>query len=101
MYKYTILFSLLTLPLAALSVLFGGGGHGSYFPLLLFFPFGLIGTLFNEEIFFLFVILGLVQLPIYGLLLDRCPVRKGVPVILGLHIICMFIIFILKRNTYF
>lgn len=101
MYKYTILFSILTIPLAALSILFAGGGHGNYFPLLLFFPFSLLGTLFNEELFFIFIILGLLQLPVYGLLLDKFTVKKVFPIIIGVHIVCVFIVFMLKRDYFF
>ncbi|MCT2560852.1 hypothetical protein [Chryseobacterium herbae] len=101
MYKYTIFLSVLTIPLTALCVFFAGGGHGNYSLLLLFFPFGLLGTLFNEGISFLFIIIGLLQLPVYGFLLDRFTAKKAFPVIIGIHIICMIILFLLKRDELF
>jgi len=54
MYKFTILFSLLTVPLVAFVIFFGGGGHGTYVPFLVLFPLGLIGTFVSDNIKILF-----------------------------------------------
>lgn len=97
-YKYTILFLIITIPLAALAVLFGGGGHGTYFPLLAIFPFSLLGTFFNEKISLL---IGIIQLPVYGFLMDRFNAKKVLPFIIAVHVICMCIVFILKREDFF
>ncbi|KFF03581.1 hypothetical protein [Chryseobacterium luteum] len=101
MYKYTIFLSVSTIPLAVLGIFFAGGGHGNYFLLLLLFPFSLLGTLFNEGISFIFIIIGLLQLPIYGFLLDRFTVKKAFPIIIGIHIIFMIFLFLLKRDELF
>ncbi len=96
-YKYTIWFSLLTLPLGFLSVLAGGGGHGTYFPLLVIFPYSLLGTYFNEEIPLL---IGAVQLPVYGFLIDTWGIKKALPVIIAIHIIGMCTVFMLRRDFF-
>ncbi|KXH81511.1 hypothetical protein [Chryseobacterium kwangjuense] len=101
MYKYTKILSILTIPLAALVIFFTCGGHGTYLPFLFIFPFSLLGSFFNEKVFFTFFVVGLLQLPLYGFLLDKFAVKKGFPVVIGIHVICMFIVFILKREDFF
>jgi len=48
-----------------------GGGHGYYSPAIVLFPFGMAGTVFQQSITVPFFILGILQFPFYGLLLDR------------------------------
>ncbi|PWN59851.1 hypothetical protein [Chryseobacterium viscerum] len=97
-YKYTVWFSILTIPLGFLAILAGGGGHGTYFPLLAIFPFSLLGTFFNEEIP---VLIGIIQLPVYGFLMDKFETKKAFPVILAIHVICIFTVFMLRRDYFF
>lgn len=97
-YKYTTWFSILIIPLGFLVILLGGGGHGTYFPLLVIFPFSLLGTFFNEEIP---LFIGIIQLPIYGFLMDRFGTKKALPVIIAIHVICIFTVFMLKRDYFF
>ncbi|RLJ31797.1 hypothetical protein CLU97_1236 [Chryseobacterium sp. 7] len=96
-YKYTTWFSILTLPLAFFAILAGGGGHGTYFPLLVLFPFSLLGTFFNEEIP---LFIGIIQLPIYGFLMDKLGIKKALPVIVAIHIIGMCTVFMLRRDFF-
>ena len=97
-YKYTLWLSILTIPIGFIAILAGGGGHGTYFPILAIFPFSLLGTFFNEKIS---LFIGIVQLPIYGFLIDKFSTRKVLPIIIAIHVICMYIVFVLKRETFF
>ncbi|PWN66482.1 hypothetical protein [Chryseobacterium oncorhynchi] len=97
-YKYTIWFSILTIPLGFITILAGGGGHGTYFPILAIFPFSLLGTFFNEKIS---LFIGIVQLPVYGFLMDKFSTKKAFPIIIAVHVICMYITFMLRREYFF
>lgn len=97
-YKYTIWFSILTIPLGFITILAGGGGHGTYFPILTIFPFSLLGTFFNEKIS---IFIGIVQLPVYGFLMDKFSTKKAFPIIIAVHVICMYIAFMLRREYFF
>ncbi|KAA2220405.1 hypothetical protein [Chryseobacterium sediminis] len=97
-YKYTVWFFILTIPLGFLAIFAAGGGHGTYFPLLAIFPFSLLGTFFNEEIPLL---IGIIQLPAYGFLMDKFGTKKVLPVIIVIHIIGMCTVFMLKRDYFF
>lgn len=70
-FQWTIIFSLFTPLLILLAIFFMGGGHGTYKPTIILFPFGMIGTSFQQSITLPFTILGIVQFPIYGYLLDN------------------------------
>lgn len=100
MYKYTKIFSLLTIPLAGITVFLAGGGHGTYLPFLVLFPFGLLGTVFQTSISELFFIIGILQFPVYGFLIDKFKNRKSIFLILLVHILVMTIIFIFKREEF-
>lgn len=100
MYKFTILFSLLTVPLVAFVIFFGGGGHGTYVPFLVFFPVGLIGTFVSDNIKFFFFVLGLFQFPVYGFLMDKFKSRKAFLFIFLFHISTILIILLFKKNEF-
>lgn len=97
-YKYTVWFSILTIPLGFLAILAAGGGHGTYFPILAIFPFSLLGTFFNEKIS---LFIGIVQLPVYGFLIDKFSTKKALSVIIAIHVIAMCTVFMLKIEYFF
>ena len=98
--KYTIIFSLLTTPLAFLVIFFGGGGHGSYLPFLIFFPVGIVGVFISESFKTLFFILGLLQFPLYGFLLDRFQNRKTIFLISVFHLLAIFLVLVFKNDAF-
>lgn len=51
-----------------MAVFFAGGGHGTYVPAALCFPWTMLSTLANHEITEPFLYLALVQFPLYGIL---------------------------------
>lgn len=70
-YKWTLRFTLWTVPILFFVVLLMGGGHGSYVPAILIFPFALLSFPLFDELTIPFAILGILQYPIYGFLIDR------------------------------
>ncbi len=73
MKKFAPLFGLgtgvlIAIPLAFFTVLAMGGGHGTYLPARLLFPFTMFSTFLGGSITSPFIVIGLVQFPIYGLL---------------------------------
>lgn len=91
--RWLIFFSILT-PLLLLIVIFlMGGGHGTYIPADVLFPFGMIGTVFQDEITTPFIILGFIQFPVYGYLLDRTKNNKLKYCIPIIHFVLMIVIF--------
>lgn len=76
--KWTIRFVLLTPVLLFIAVFLAGGGHGWYEPAIMLFPFGLISILFSRSIELPFIILAILQYPVYGLLIDSIGTRKSI-----------------------
>lgn len=70
-YPTTSLLTLLTPFLLLLVVFLMGGGHGYYEPAIILFPTGLISFSLFNEIVIPFMILAVIQYPIYGLLIDK------------------------------
>lgn len=77
-FKWTIKLILLTPVLLFIVVFLAGGGHGWYEPAIVLFPFGLISILFFRSIELPFIILAILQYPIYGLLIDTIGIRKSI-----------------------
>jgi len=70
-YKWTIRLTLLTPILALLSLFLMGGGHGWYAPAIFLFPTGMVNLIWENQLSTAFLKLGLVQYPLYGLLIDK------------------------------
>jgi hypothetical protein len=51
------------------AVLAAGAGHGTYLPAKILFPFAMLAGVFGRSITLPYVVLALVQFPLYGLLL--------------------------------
>ncbi len=98
--KYTLIFSLLTIPLAFLVIFFGGGGHGSYLPFLILFPVGIVGIFVSEGLKTLFFILGLLQFPVYGFLLDRFQNKKTIFLISLFHLLIIFFVLVFRKDAF-
>ncbi len=64
-----------------------GAGHGDYFIAKLLFPFTMLSTIVFNEITILFLVLALVQFPLYGVLLGLTN-RAGnlIPATIGLAV---------------
>ncbi|MGG7467044.1 hypothetical protein ACVVIH_23735 [Chryseobacterium arthrosphaerae] len=100
-YKYTMTFSLLSLPLMVFVIALAGGGYGSYWPFLVLFPFSMTGSFFNESISTYLFVAGLLQFFVYGFLLDKMNPRKVLPFVFIIHVLCVFTVFMLKKDDLF
>src|SRR5688500_10527527 len=74
-YKWTIRFSLLMPLLLIIAVFLMGGGHGWYQPAMILFSWGMVGTLWQDTIRLTFIITGILQYTLYGLLIDKTDYR--------------------------
>jgi len=70
-FNWTIRLGLISVLLLVISVLCMGGGHGSYIPAMVLFPFGMLGTVWFDTITLPFIIMGLLQFPVYGYVIDK------------------------------
>ena len=75
-FTWTIRFTLLTVPALIIALLFMGAGHGTWIPATWLFPYGMIGTLFIDRVATPFIILAILQYPVYGFLIDRTGKKK-------------------------
>jgi hypothetical protein len=66
----TLLCVLITPVLLFLVVLAAGGGHGSYFPAKILFPWTMMSTAATKSLARPFIVLGIAQYPLYGIILD-------------------------------
>lgn len=83
-YKWTVKLILFTPLLLFVAVLSMGAGHGTYIPSILLFPFGMLGVLFQDRISLPFIIIGILQFPVYGYIIDKAlPSRRLLVILLS------------------
>lgn len=61
----------LTLVFIFIAAFFAGGGHGSYFAAQLLFPYTMAATFLTGTITMSLIVIGLLQFPLYGIVLDH------------------------------
>jgi hypothetical protein len=82
-YKTTATLSILT-PFLLLGVfLLMGAGHGTYAPGILLFPTSLISFSIFHRLEVTFIIVGIIQYPLYGLLIDRAENKPKVALMIS------------------
>ncbi|GAB2781897.1 hypothetical protein GCM10027275_27070 [Rhabdobacter roseus] len=98
-YKTTTTLSILT-PFLLIGVfLLMGGGHGTYVPGILLFPTGLISFSIFHRLEIPFIIIGILQYPFYGLLIDRAKNKPKVTlIILAFHFGLVILTFITTND---
>ena len=87
---YLVVFIGVALPLLAfpIAVLLAAGGHGSYAPARVLFPFTMLSTVFNDRIATEFLYIGLAQFPLYAVVLSIfCKIYKAWWGFLGVAIV--------------
>ena len=81
-----------------------GAGHGTYAPARIIFPYTMMAKVFHEDIRSIYLIFGLIQFPIYGLLLAwgiNTKYKKAMIIALSiLHCIAVYYVFV-NHNEYF
>lgn len=70
-YKWTARLSMLTPFLIVFSFLTMAGGHGSYTPAFVLFPFAAINITWEDQFSIPFLVAGLFQFPAYGFVADK------------------------------
>jgi hypothetical protein len=70
-----------------------GGGHGYFEPAICLFPCATISVIWQTTITLPYVIIGLIQYPLYGFIIDKTQKKKATSfIILALHIILVILI---------
>ncbi|AKQ44581.1 hypothetical protein TH63_01290 [Rufibacter radiotolerans] len=81
-----------------------GGGHGWYEPAIVLFPFGLISILLFKIITTPFIILAILQYPLYGFFIDLTEdfkkQKKVIISIVLLHIVLAVLILIFRGSNW-
>jgi hypothetical protein len=90
-YKWTVKLCLLTPLLLVIAVFAMGAGHGTYIPAMGLFPFGMLGILFQDRISVPFIVIAILQYPLYGFIVDKATssrqLRLSLLAILLTHIV--------------
>lgn len=89
---------IITILLLVLTIFLMGGGHGTYVPAKLFYPFSMIIAGFTNKIGVLATILAIVQIPIYSLAVYKKPNLKYY--IIGIHFIAIIICFSINKSSF-
>ncbi|MEF3079663.1 hypothetical protein [Winogradskyella poriferorum] len=71
-------------------IFLAGGGHGTYLPMKYLFPYSMIIAILNKNINWLAISIGLLQFPIYSLIIDNK--LKWKILVLVLHIFAIIIV---------
>jgi hypothetical protein len=87
-----------------ISVALAGFGHGTYYAAKCFFPYTMISTGFLKIITFPFIILALVQFPVYGFILvasnNRDWLKSTAAILIIVHIIAVGLAFIVSDSSF-
>lgn len=91
----TLVISILLLFFA---VLFAGGGHGTYIPAQIIYPYTMIIAKLQDEIRFLALLLALIEIPVYAYILYNK--QNWNIYILGFHLIGIIVSFLIKSEAF-
>lgn len=100
--------TLISIPLAIVflfaAALFAGGGHGSYLAAQILFPFTMAGTFLTGMITMPLIAIGLLQFPLYGMVLDhgrsRNALGKYAAILAGLHLVAILFALLFTAGTF-
>lgn len=102
-FMFTVVLSLITPLLILLAAYLAGGGHGSYETAIILFPWGLISIVFFSSIKLPFIILAIIQYPVYGLIIDKTlgthNIKRAAMSIASIHLIFIMLILIFKGSN--
>ncbi|WP_299797143.1 hypothetical protein [uncultured Maribacter sp.] len=80
----------ITILLLFLTIFLAGGGHGTFLPAKLFYPFSMISAGFKDEIGTFEIIMAVIQIPVYGFIISMKK-SNWIYSIIGLHILAVVI----------
>lgn len=97
-YKWTIRFSILTPALLLLCIIAIGGGHGSFTPAVVLFPWATFNTIWQDNLSIIPAFLGAFQFVVYGVLIDKVKQHQNVVtmVIVASHVLLTVLILTLR-----
>ena len=98
-----IVVSLAVTPVALfVGLVSAGAGHGNYVAVKILFPYTMLSTVLFESINTPFVVLGLVQFPLYGLILGLAGQRfESVAKVLAIvHVLAVLLCFALVSKNF-
>ena len=76
----------ISLPLFFVAMAMAGGGHGTYIPAVLFFPYSMLGAVaFTQQIQAGHLVLAAIQFPAYGFYIAQDPTRRKFFILGGIH----------------
>ncbi|WP_405397549.1 hypothetical protein [Maribacter sp. Asnod2-G09] len=94
-----IITSAITILLLFLTIFLAGGGHGTFLPAKLFYPFSMILAGLKDEIGTLEIIIAVIQIPVYGLIINMKKSNWTYSVI-GLHILAVIICLMISSQAF-
>jgi len=80
------------------TIIFAGGGHGTYIPAKIIFPFTMILVNLNNEISVVGFIIAIIQIPFYGAILANKPKWKYF--LFGIHFLAISLCFYFNNNSF-
>jgi hypothetical protein len=99
--KYSLIAEAIGILIATFAA---GAGHGSYAPARIIFPYTMISTVFHENIRGIYLIFGLIQFPIYGLVIASASntkyIKQIIIILTILHFVAVYYVFT-NHNQYF
>ncbi len=104
-FSIPILASLVvTPPLLFAAAVYTGAGHGSYLPAKILFPFTMLSTVLFRSIVAPFIVVAVLQFPLYGLLLGRANASgtfaRWATAILIIHLLAVLSCFLLVGENF-
>jgi hypothetical protein len=80
------------------TIMFAGGGHGTYIPAKIIFPFTMLLANLNNEIGLIGLIIALIQIPIYSRILMAKPQWKYF--VFGIHLFAIALCFYFNNDSF-
>ncbi|WP_369764638.1 hypothetical protein [Flavobacterium sp. WC2429] len=80
------------------TIMFAGGGHGTYIPAKIIFPFTMLLANLNNEIGLIGLIIAVIQIPIYSRILIAKPKWKYF--VFGIHLFAIALCFYFNNDSF-
>lgn len=79
-------------------ILMMGGGHGTFLPAKLIYPYSMIISIINNQIGVLAMILAVIQIPLYSIFINKK--SKDIFVLVVIHIVAIIICFNIPAGSF-
>lgn len=87
-----------TILILFITIMFTGGGHGTYLPAKIFYPYTMIISELQDFIGITALLLAIIEIPIYVYIWNKKPKWKYY--LIGVHILAIIIAFSLTSNSF-